>query len=503
MINYANIRSGKICCIWSRVSTKYQQDNGGSIETQKQICENYALQHGFTIKNYFGGKHESAKTPGPLINEMLRAVKRDTSISTILISEFDRFSREAWQAIKMLQELRELGVIVVSAKFGFDTRTKEGMMMAQNTLSVAQWDNQNRTDKFVTGRIDCMLSGAYIERAPLGYYKEGKSRDTYCYLNKDGKLLAHAFRWKLEGLANTEIAIKLKARGLDIYPQQVHKVLVNPFYAGKIRHKYTHGELIDGHIEPAVSYSDFLKVQDILAGRTGKYVVNTENEHRTLTHYVICSEDGTPFTSYSRKKPTKTHMLEFHYYKCNHKGCGTNVSAKEMHEKYIELLEHYNMSEEELKNFEGILRTLLKRYGEQAKEELTQLKKKLTSIENEIKNAKVRFASGKIDADIYETAVQEYNNRRDIVLLEMEKWQGDLSNLEKQVPIIIKIASSLSSMWVSAPLELKRKIQNLVFPQGIIWDKHTRSYRTHNENSVFAILRASKADFGHAQKPVN
>ncbi len=26
---------------------------------------------------------------------------------------------------------------------------------------------------------------------------------------------------------------------------------------------------------------------------------------------------------------------------------------------------------------------------------------------------------------------------------------------------------------------------------------NTRSYRTHNENSVFAILRASKADFGH------
>jgi len=37
--------------------------------------------------------------------------------------------------------MRRLGIIVIATKFGLDTRTKEGMLMAQQTLSMAQWDN--------------------------------------------------------------------------------------------------------------------------------------------------------------------------------------------------------------------------------------------------------------------------------------------------------------------------------------------------------------------------
>lgn len=72
-------------------------------------------------------------------------------------------------------------------------------MMAQQMLSMAQWDNQNRTDKFVGGRQGCLRSGAWCEKAPLGYRKEGKSRNTWCYLNDDGKLLKRRSNGNWEG----------------------------------------------------------------------------------------------------------------------------------------------------------------------------------------------------------------------------------------------------------------------------------------------------------------
>lgn len=137
MIDYRKIRNSKQCVVWTRVSTKYQEDNGGSLKSQKECCEAYAKQNGYTIVKYCGGKHESAKTPGAMIKEMNQYVRKHTDVSTILVSEFDRFSRTSWQATKMLEELRQLGVIVVVTKFGLDTRTKEGMMMAQNTLNMA------------------------------------------------------------------------------------------------------------------------------------------------------------------------------------------------------------------------------------------------------------------------------------------------------------------------------------------------------------------------------
>ena len=70
----------KNCYIWSRVSTKHQEENGGSLDDQKCRCERFARENGYTIKGYFGGTHESAKTPGKHIKEMISAVKKDRSV---------------------------------------------------------------------------------------------------------------------------------------------------------------------------------------------------------------------------------------------------------------------------------------------------------------------------------------------------------------------------------------------------------------------------------------
>ncbi|MBO5628362.1 MAG: recombinase family protein [Aeriscardovia sp.] len=501
MINYLIIRGGNRAIIWTRVSTKYQEDNGGSLKSQKETCERYAAERGYEVVRYFGGAHESAKTPGKMIQEMTAFVKRDKSISTVLISEFDRFSRELWQATKMLEDMRRLGIIVIATKFGLDTRTKEGMLMAQQTLSMAQWDNQNRTDKFVGGRIDCMKAGAYIEKAPLGYYKVGKSRDTFCYLNDTGILLSKAFQWKLKGDTNKEILMKLEAHGLKITKQTLHKVLVNPFYAGKIRHKFTNMELIDGRIEPAVTYMDFLRVQDILSGRTGTYVHQKEKPTFPLTHFVFCSDDGKPLSSYVVTKKLKTRELEFGYYKCYRQGCNTNVSAKEMHEKYEDLLFKYDVDEKTLAAFETVIRRMFNSYSSESEKESASLKRQISEIKNTIREVKLRFASGKIDDDTFSVAIQEYTNRRDVLLLELEKWQMNISNQNEIIPVIIATASKIGTLWKNADLERKKKIQKLVFPEGIFWDKKKRAFLTKNRNAVFDILDRISATYGDEKGP--
>lgn len=495
MINYNNIRGGLNCVIWTRVSTKYQEDNGGSLRTQREKCEQYAKERGYSVKGYFGGTHESAQTPGKLITEMTSYVKRHKEIGTILISEFDRFSRKAWQAIKMLEDMRHLGIIVIATKFGMDTRTKEGMMMAQNTLAMAQWDNQNRTDKFVGGRADCLKAGAWCEKAPLGYSKEGKSRDTYCYLNKEGKLLRMAFKWKLNRESNAEILRKLAANGLAISKQTLHKILVNPFYAGKIVHKLINFEMVDGKIEPAITYNDFLKVQDILSGKTGKYTHVVENSSCPLTKYVICYKDKTPFTSYC----VKAKHLD--YYKCNKIGCKTNVSAKEMHDKYEMLLKRFELNEDTISNFMSEIRSIMAQYTEEAKSQSTELKKQITSIDKDITNIKIRYATGKIDEETCNIAMQEFNSRKDLLLIELEKWQTNLSNQQRQIPQVIATASHISDLWHNGNIETKKKIQNLVFPNGIYWDKEIRNYRTENKNEIFNIIERLSSTYKRRTEP--
>ncbi len=181
-------------------------------------------------------------------------------------------------------------------------------------------------------------------------------------------------------------------------------------------------------------------------------------------------------------------MLEFGYYKCNQQGCNTNVSAKEMHEKYEALLCKYDVGEEVLSAFSVIIGRMLNSYSEVSGRESSELKRKISEIKKTIKEVKLRFASGKIDDDTFSVAIQEYTNRRDVLLLELEKWQMNISNQNEIIPVIIATASKIGTLWKNADLERKKKIQKLVFPEGIFWDKKKRAFLTKKRNATFDIL---------------
>ena len=46
----------------------------------------------------------------------------------------------------------------------------------------------------------------------------------------------------------------------------------------------------------------------------------------------------------------------------------------------------------------------------------------------------------------------------------------------------------LGSLWRNAETELSEKIQNLLFPNGILWDKEIGNYRTIDENKALSII---------------
>ncbi len=473
----------KNCFIWTRVSTKYQEDNGGSLDNQNQVCLQYASLHSFVVKGEYGGTHESAKTPGALIKEMISAVKKDKSISYILVSEVDRFSRNAAQALSIIDELGKYGVAILSVKQGIDSSTPIGKMMLGVLLCTAEWDNTNRVDKFLSGRRHCMSSGVWCSRAPLGYDKSGKSINTVYTINEKGELLRKAFHWKLQGITNKEIVQRLKDRGLEFSKQTLHKILTNPFYAGKIKNHLIGDEIVDGKHPALITYTQFLRVQEILSGRTGRYKHKKENPKFPLRHHVLCSKDFTPFTAYTNKKKN------IDYYKCNLKGCGQNTSAKILHSKYRELLEGYNVISEIQDLFRRVVMAQMGVLESESDKDRIILKKRLTEIETDIKNIQIRHAVGKIDDEEYNVAISELSQDRAKLKENLEKLGSKLSNLPNRVADVIALCSHLGTLWAAGNLEICRRVQNLVFPDGILWDKSKNEYLTVKENSVFSICR--------------
>ena len=479
----------KFSYIWTRVSTKHQEDNGGSLDDQKCRCEKFAENNGYTIKGYFGGKHESAKTPGKLVKEMISAIRKDKSVKYIIVNQADRFSRNAGQAINIINDLKAEGITIVEASTGMDTSTPEGIMMMQFKLSLAQWDNTNRTNKFTSGRKHCMESGVWIGKAPIGYKKEGKSINTVYTINETGKLIRKAFKWKLQGVDNFRIMDRLSAMGLNVSKQKLHKILTNPFYAGKIQSKFTNGELVDGKHPAIISWVEYLHVQNILSGRTGIYKVKAETPRFPLKRHIRCAYDGLPFTAYTVKKKN------IDYYKCNQVGCKNNISAKKVHRLYEELLNTYTIPPMLMGIFREVVEKIIYANDKEQSDALSILKKQKTELENKLKKCKVSYGMGDIDEEVYATTVEHIQHRLAEIELEMEKVKRNLSNLNSTVDDVVAICCKLGCLWRNSELELSQKIQNLLFPSGILWDKEADSYRTIDENYALGIMHNISASY--------
>ena len=489
-----NTRQGKNCVIWTRVSTAKQEENGGSLEYQKQLCEKFAKDNGLKVRGYFGGTHESAKVPGHLFKGMIAAVKKDTSISLIVCSEFDRFSRDAAQAIGVIRELYDLGVSVCSVKQGIRTDTKDNIMMASTLLLMATWDNDKRTDKFYSGRQHCYESGAYTGVLPRGYYREGKSVNSVCYLNDEGRLIGLAFKMKLHGYSNGEILDALKNRGLDITKQSLNHYFNNPFYAGKIQSKLLTDGMVDGKIEKAISYDDWLEVQRIMSNRSGKYKHKKKKENFPLTPHVACADCGTRFTAYRVKSKGKD------YYKCNRIGCKNNVSAAEMHCKYKQLLYAYDAPMSVLLQHESIIRDMFRAHTQESANQVTILRKRLTDIENDLKTCYMKYATGKLDDDAYNVTIDELKRRKANIEKDLEQYNLNLSNLDDKINAVVVTCSKLGSLWEQGDVDTKKRIQELVFPNGILWDRVKRNYRTENRNKFFDLLDRFSVSYGHKKE---
>ena len=83
----------------------------------------------------------------------------------------------------------------------------------------------------------------------------------------------------------------------------------------------------------------------------------------------------------------------------------------------------------------------------------------------------------------------ELNSRLAEVKRGLEDAGKNLSNMMKYINQTIEMSCKLGSLWNDSNFVDRQKVQNLVFPSGIYFDKEKDDYRTENENEVFKIFR--------------
>ena len=112
----------------------------------------------------------------------------------------------------------------------------------------------------------------------------------------------------------------------------------------------------------------------------------------------------------------------------------------------------------------------------------------MKKIESKIDIIGERYPIGEIDKPIYKKFISKFKIEK--VDLESSLLNSAISssNLQKAINSALDISSNLNEIWTYRDLCQKNKIQNLVFPSGLGYDKSIGKARTTRVNSIFSCI---------------
>ena len=255
--------------------------------------------------------------------------------------------------------------------------------------------------------------------------------------------------------------------GKRVSSQTFNALLRKPVYVGRIRtHKW--GEEHVGDWQPLVSDETFRRVQHLHFRKalTKKY---KEHPEFPLRRFFRCANCDGPLTGSSSKGRERRYAY-YHCPKC--KGSALVRSSKDhLESEFLALLERLQPSPGYLNLFRAIVADVWK----SERENVRGLRK---AVEQRIQN--LRDRSEQLDrVFIFDKAIDRttYVYQRDQLRAELtvaELELGDARFDELEVDGVLAFAEhvfgNLPALWKNAEPNDRRRIQDAMFPSGLVWD---------------------------------
>jgi site-specific DNA recombinase len=498
---------------YSRVSSKEQFENNSSVSRQIEANDTYALTHGLTVVERFGGTYESAKSDFTR-KEFTRLIER-VKVSrrkpyAILVYKMSRFSRSGGNAIGLVNSLvEEQGVHLIEVSSGLSTTTDRGKVAIYESLFHAHKENLERKEIIIPNMKAYLRKGNRFGSSPTGYDHYGPrvsdgrflAKEQRIVVNHDGKILKDAWGWKLSGrYSDAQIIVKMQARGLTMLKQQVSAMWRNPFYCGILINKLA-GEPVRGNWEAIVSMEDFMKVQQLLEGNQSGYQHRKDEDLRPLTRSLKCSHCLRYMVGYHNKKK------DLHYYRCLQCN-GVSLSArttpkgrkKSAEQLLIELLDQYRLPEGIQPLVELQIKKLFDHFNQDMGSKGGELQNQRTTFQNQLTSLKIRRGLGQIDQETFDLTKAHILSQLQQIDKEIGEELPKISNLEELVSSSLQKVQNLSKIWGSSELRERRVFQKTLFPEGILFDAQKHRYLTQNANQFIELIQSVSEGYEKKRK---
>ena len=467
-----------------RVSTE-EQVSGTSLDSQEKACLEYARKEGITLSkdDIFDEPGVSAKLiDRPALAAMIkRCAQSKGEITHCIVWKVDRLARKSEYHHVIKAQVAKYGVRLVSVTepIGDDPI---GNLMDGVLAAFAQFDNDIRTVRTTGGMKARTLQGGWPHSAPYGY----KSTRTPTGIitvtpNEDAPKLADFLNEFSTGAYTVKQAANLAAEmgimgrtGKKLNWQSVKNLITNPLYAGFVRTKFTDDELIPGLHKALIKEQVYYKNQAIISGNLKNWSREAVEEWPLRSGFLrhTC---GHAMTGSSPTARNGSGSPRYSCPKCKARILKRQVSKQRelVHSEFMELLENTRPNKGAQKLFKEVV---LRQWNDEFKHGLEQ-STRLDEEHAELRKRKSRVIDLFIDGKLSEQEKQAKMDEIESQLNELELQRLDateyVSNKEQVIDGALLFMSNPGLFWNRSGLEIKKRVQDSIFPEGLEYDCET------------------------------
>ena len=471
-----NNLTGKNAILYRRVSTTDQKLFGNSLNAQQSSLRDFCTKHSMNIVKEFQEDYSAKNFIRPEWKKLNDFTKKNKSkIDYLLVVDWDRFSRDAYEALRVIDDFKKLDIEVNCIEKWINYKDPTQKIMQLMYLGMPEVDNKIRSQKVQMGMRQGLKEGRYNVKPPIGYMP-GKDELSKTLIQLDtvkAPLIEELFSTFALGIYSQNELLKMsKFRELKLSKSNLSRVLKNILYAGDVRVSAKDDEpeqIIKGLHKSIVSREIFNKVQHLLVSRTkNKSKRNKMRDDMYLRGHLKCVKcEGNLTGSPSTSKTGAKH----YYYHCNTaKGCKERFKVKDAHNELINLFRDLKPPVEVCDLFELVLEDHYKTSKQSQYNDMKRVESEIQGLELK----KDKLLDKLLDEVISNEVFTKHTKNIDKDLSERRNELSNLNDYQKDLSEYInyglKLMQNLEMFFEQSDVHIKNKLMSSIFEEKIEFD---------------------------------
>ena len=485
---------GKKTILYRRVSTTDQKENGNSLNTQLHSLRSFAHNNGMDVIEEYQEDFSAKNFERPEFNRLRDyVIKNPGKVDYILITSWDRFSRDAYEGLGVIRKMRELGVEINSVENWIDHYDPQQLILLMMYLGLPEVDNRVKSQKVTVNMRQGLKEGRWNRAQPLGYIPGKDPTNPKKPLMQidpvKGELVGELFSDFALGVhSQSDIRKMDKFKLLKLSKSNLSRILKNPIYKGIIvvpEYGDEPEEIVDGLHEPLIDTKTWNKVQNCLNLRK-KYTHKQSklNENLPLRGHLECPKCKSNLTGSASKG--KSGNRHFYYHCQQNKGCNFRVNVKDAHTGFDELLESLNPGKEVVDLFKLILEEKFNQSEASTIKQSKSLHKKIEKIDERRTKLLNALLDEVIDKDTYKESNELLTTEKKEANQGLENLKSHKNELKEYVNFGANLMENIKELYYRVDVRLKDKLLSSILNEKLVF--LNKKYRTPQFKDAFSFI---------------